>query len=634
MINKDFSLFVNPKAVTQDFNSVVTQPTVIEQPAATITPYVPVQPVQVNRGLSENDVLSILEGFGPDFEEVAGGSVQSILNKTPTVVINRDSNQVLTFSNDSSLFTIKDDKGKDSDVVTLAKEDDSTLQLAKPTSKKTLERSIIDGDISGAFAGPNKMYPVTCYNDVKKILKEGKTNTTESYKRVMSRALSIATRYGWIDTDVQLTEIPSTTSDILYLSDTVIDKEVDINKVNLTVLNSDDSDFYAFEDNENGKMMLKIPAARIGKWIHSEYGVVEFTQEKFDQAIDNFNAGVLGYEPTLNVGHFVEVQSFGSAPTEGIAVEVYQEEDVLYANYECLNPIVYGDVLNQRYRRSSSELIMDYVDRTNDRSVGMTLVGMALTNRPFITDMPTVNVFSENNASYSLDNKPVTFAQFNLYKNDNTNKDSINKNSEELNKDSAMNLDLNDISVNNQIKSDLNMPTELETKVTPEIATPTTVTSESSKINSLSSEVQEIKVAFEKAMELQKQQFSLEKDALNARNTALENRLAVMEAERESKSLQEKIKVIKDLNLSEANKDEYIQMFTQKTFGNKENEDTVLTTLIKTFGKDNESAVLNKYTQQLGYSSVEHFVDPNSDTNKDKHVNFYATLIERNKTQK
>lgn len=627
MINKDtslFSLFNQNTSVFTDKPSytVITEtpqsiPIGVTQLQQEILPVViplttvatPVKP------LSEDSIVSILDTFNdkPAIHEessnVAYQEMQKVLGTLPTFVANKE----YRFSSE-----ITTDKTSFQDAGLFTENNKEIIQLADKKSKKTLERSIIDGDIPGAFAGPNKTYPITCAGDVKKMKKEAKTNDSPSFKRRMDRAMSIAKRFGWNEDefaeDLEPTVIKTSIKEnnVLCLSqDVTTDKQV-----SLTILNDNVPDFLAFEDVENNKMMLKIPAGRLGEWVHPEYGMVEFTQQKFDEAIDNFNAGVVGYEPTLNVGHFVEVQSFGSAPTEGICCDLYQEGDILYADYECLNPTVYADVLTQRYRRSSSELVMDYVDRTNGRSVGMALVGMALTNRPFITDMPTVTVFSENTAPHLIDNKAITFAQFNLYENDNTNNDSVKLN------------DNNNILDNKDLNNSENMQTDKPTDTT--VVTPVSVTTNNSddQIKSLSTEIQQVKVAFETAMEAQKTNFTAqlneyakEREALLDSNAALESRIAEMEAEKQATLLSEKVKTIKELDLTEDQKNQYIQMFTNKTFGSAENEATVLNTLVSSFSQGKS---FNKFTQQFGdQSSV-------VTTTGENTVNPYTALIERN----
>lgn len=637
MINKDISIFdFAQKSIIKDHNSETITPVSKTYMVIQEDPLKNIQEIGCNRvedstskptrSLSEEDVISILDNYNTqpsysneDSTNVAYQEVQKLLKAIPSYVSNISS-QALKFS-DLKEGNIKSSFTDDTILkpVSLANTEKTKKQ------SKSIERSIIDGDIQGAFAGPNKTYPVTCAGDVKKIVKESKSNDSLSFKRIVNRALSIGKKYGWLAEE--LTEIVDTKSlansnKILLLSSDNVSPELSSTEhQNIVVLNSDTPEFIAFEDVETNKMMLKIPAGRLGEWIHPEYGFIEFTQEKFDQAIDNFNAGVLGYEPTLNVGHFVEVQAFGSAPTEGIALEVYQEEDVLYTNYECFNKALFNDVLEKKYRRSSSELVMDYVDRTNGRYVGMTLVGMALTNKPFITDMPTISVFSDNSSSHLIDNKPVTFAQFNLYENDNTNNDST-----KLNNETQDNITLSETVLNNSE----NMQTDntADTSVTSETVTIKDLSVE--QVKTLSTEIQQTKVAFETAMKAQEQQFSnkidkyaQEREELLNRNAALELRIAAMEAEKESKLLADKVSVIRELDLSEEQKDSYIKMFTEKTFGSAENENTVLNTLVKTFG--GEDKPFAKFTRQLGD------INGQVSLSQTDSINPYTALIERNK---
>jgi hypothetical protein len=83
----------------------------------------------------------------------------------------------------------------------------------------------------------------------------------------------------------------------------------------------------------------------------------------------------------LFIGHPEDIG--GSASSEGILLAVEQEGDLLYG-YWSTNEKVYTDVSEGRYRYSSGEFVRSYVDKETTEELGVALLGMALTNRPFM----------------------------------------------------------------------------------------------------------------------------------------------------------------------------------------------------------------------------------------------------------
>jgi pterin-4a-carbinolamine dehydratase len=174
----------------------------------------------------------------------------------------------------------------------------------------------------------------------------------------------------------------------IYSETQVIEVHSENNKVSMNLALSENSVQF-FE--ENGKKYLKVPVARIGTWKHPEYGDLEFTQQDFNEIIQNFSANVLGYEPPLFLGHPITTTAIEGHPAEGFLVKFVQEDQVLFSIFEVVNDETYADVEKGKFRYSSGEFIRNYSTKEDGEEVGTTLVGMALTNRPFLTGLPRVS---------------------------------------------------------------------------------------------------------------------------------------------------------------------------------------------------------------------------------------------------
>lgn len=528
---------------------------------------------------------------------------------------------VFVFSNPnvSTLDKLDLDKGGDASILNFKNSTKATdVTPSNVVVIKTKEQQIIDGDIEGRFAGPNASYPIASAEDALNALAELSNKSDSQSSRIRQRVMSIAKKFKYdkaMDKETKQKYGFSLDIDQFQAFNMNTDKCVDTNILNLTVTYASELDFQAFTDSENGKMMLKVPAGIIGKWVHPEYGEVEFNQENFDQAIDNFNANVLGYEPTLNVGHYIgetdeqgQLKSVGDAPTDGICVELYQEGNVLFTHYECLNSQTYTNVLNKKYRRSSSELSMNFVDRRNGRQVGMTLVGMALTNQPFITGMPTVVAFS-----HDKDKKAnfTTSFECNLYTQEDQNMTTPSTSETVTTAVNPATLHVDTVIATPAVA--FSAPAAIETGASADVA------------------MNQLKLTFETAMLAQEKRYTAlvekqmsENKALNEVNLSLQSRIASLEEQKNKELLDSKLAIVDSLELSEEDKAQYRAMFTNKTLGSEENETIFLQTITKNFSATGKHS---KFTQQFGNTNLS--VKP--DASNQPSVNVYQHLIDRNK---
>lgn len=134
----------------------------------------------------------------------------------------------------------------------------------------------------------------------------------------------------------------------------------------------------------SGFKYLKVPIAILGKWKHSVYGDVEFTQQDFTDIIDNWKEGRAGYEPPLFIGHPITVDTMEGAPAAGWPEKIYQENDVLYGDFAPTDDQLFTDVKSEKYRYASAEVLRKAKNKETGESIGTLLVGTALTNRPFL----------------------------------------------------------------------------------------------------------------------------------------------------------------------------------------------------------------------------------------------------------
>jgi hypothetical protein len=135
---------------------------------------------------------------------------------------------------------------------------------------------------------------------------------------------------------------------------------------------------------QTGEQYLKVPVAPLGEWSHPVYGKVSFTQQDFDDIVENFNEGKAGFDPPLFLGHPQSSEVLEGEPSEGWPDKLTQEGDVLFAYYSPTDEKLFEDVEKKRYRYASAEVLRNARDRQSGEKIGTLLVGLALTNRPFL----------------------------------------------------------------------------------------------------------------------------------------------------------------------------------------------------------------------------------------------------------
>lgn len=161
-------------------------------------------------------------------------------------------------------------------------------------------------------------------------------------------------------------------------------------------------------ETQNQERMLKIPFFRLGSWIHPVYGLINGTQEMFNQMIKNFKDHTLGRPVFVRLGHDSgQSSTFGAAPAEAWAVELSQEGPILNALALPTNPAIVEAVQSKQYRFASAEYDPDYVDKETGEHKGAVLSAVALTNEPFLTKLPDTVVLAEQPTLFYLDYQEV-----------------------------------------------------------------------------------------------------------------------------------------------------------------------------------------------------------------------------------
>ncbi|MBL0387916.1 hypothetical protein JJB07_14845 [Tumebacillus sp. ITR2] len=156
-------------------------------------------------------------------------------------------------------------------------------------------------------------------------------------------------------------------------------------------------------------MPLKIPAAKIGRWQHPQYGVIDINQQKLDEMKRNFTEGTIGRRAFIRIAHDKgNAPTFGGAPAEAWIDGLVQEGDVLFALAEPTDGSVVELIKTQKYRYASPEYQDNYKSKIDGSSKGAVLEAIALTNEPFLTGLPENIMLSDPPDTVYLNFKEVS----------------------------------------------------------------------------------------------------------------------------------------------------------------------------------------------------------------------------------
>jgi hypothetical protein len=142
---------------------------------------------------------------------------------------------------------------------------------------------------------------------------------------------------------------------------------------------------------------VRIPVARLGTFVHKRYGIVHFSDSDFADMVRNFEENECGFTPYLRYGHAAHPEAVDGEPKIANLLRLEKEGDVLYGVYDPIAGCekVVQEVKNGEYEFSSAELTRHAISKRDGRPIGTLLTAHALTNAPFVPDLPRNQALSE-----------------------------------------------------------------------------------------------------------------------------------------------------------------------------------------------------------------------------------------------
>lgn len=137
-----------------------------------------------------------------------------------------------------------------------------------------------------------------------------------------------------------------------------------------------------------GSNTSKIQIFKKGTFDHAYYGVMEFNDEVFASFIKNFDDRVRGIDIQANFGH----SSWSEAA--GWVQRIFQEGEKLYADIEWTEDAAEA-IRAKKWKYISPEFDLNYKDAESGKVYGETVIGVALTNIPFLKGMDAVSSLHE-----------------------------------------------------------------------------------------------------------------------------------------------------------------------------------------------------------------------------------------------
>ena len=136
-----------------------------------------------------------------------------------------------------------------------------------------------------------------------------------------------------------------------------------------------------------------VEVLRVGKWFYGGREI-EFTEKDLKNIVNNFKKGIRPQPPTEIVVDY----NHGSMDIEpdkskaaGWVKDVFFKDGSLYAKIKW-TPRAIDYILNDEFRYVSAEIDPNYTDKKSGEDKGMTLLAIALTNRPFIEGQDSISL--------------------------------------------------------------------------------------------------------------------------------------------------------------------------------------------------------------------------------------------------
>lgn len=153
-----------------------------------------------------------------------------------------------------------------------------------------------------------------------------------------------------------------------------------------------------------------VNAFRVGEWYHELYGKINITAETLNTILANFKANATGHELPIDYQHStgdpaVPPEENGAAA--GWVKDMKVEDGKLFILVEWLEETA-DKIKKKVYKYFSPTFDTNYTDKETGKDIGHTLLGGALTNTPFLTDLEPV-LLSENIKPSRENNKAIIY---------------------------------------------------------------------------------------------------------------------------------------------------------------------------------------------------------------------------------
>ena len=139
--------------------------------------------------------------------------------------------------------------------------------------------------------------------------------------------------------------------------------------------------------------LVDIEMLRVGTFKHKTYGDLEITDEMLDSMVDNFKNQIIGRDVSFDWNHKAEAAS-------GWLKDLRVEDGVLVGTTE-LTDDGKESIKKKKYGYFSIEYNDDYKNPESGDKHGPTILGGALTNRPFISNLKKIE-FSDDASEVSI----------------------------------------------------------------------------------------------------------------------------------------------------------------------------------------------------------------------------------------
>lgn len=146
----------------------------------------------------------------------------------------------------------------------------------------------------------------------------------------------------------------------------------------------------------NPEPMLRIPLLRKASFKAGKYGNLKFDDAFIQSLITNFRNNVVGVDLSMDVAH---------QPDLGAQAWF---EDIIYEDGKLIvlarpTPEGAAHVRNRKFRYASAEISTNYQDRETGKFYGPTILGAAMTNRPYVHNQGEITMLSLDDGMRVLD---------------------------------------------------------------------------------------------------------------------------------------------------------------------------------------------------------------------------------------